>query len=178
MSDLLPRREFQDITDEVPSPDQLELPHLPSKPDDTTVIPARRPMVKKTLFEKDWKTIHRLTPLGLGGSSSSTSQGLGLGPASPGLDATSPESHELDPNSPDGEEVSSQRPMVNDYDDQTSSVPHPDQPESKRPRNMDRDIGNHWIEQLQVDAQQEAETLDILSAFQQSEEFPFLLTFM
>ena len=73
-------------------------------------------------------------------------------------------------NSPDGEEVSSQRPMVNDYDDQTSSVPHPDQPESKRPRNMDRDIGNHWIEQLQVDAQQEAETLDIFSAFQQSEE--------
>ena len=74
--------------------------------------------------------------------------------------------------------MSSQRPMVNDYDDQTSSVPHPDQPESKRPRNMDRDIGNHWIEQLQVDSQQEAETLDILSAFQQSEEFPFLLTFM
>ena len=63
LSDLLPRGEFQDITDEVPSPDQLELPHLPSKPDDTTVIPARRPMVKKTLFEKDWKTIHRLTPL-------------------------------------------------------------------------------------------------------------------
>ena len=170
LSDLLPRREFQDITDEVPSPDQLELPHLPSKPDDTTVIPARRAMVKRTLFEKDWKTIHRSTPLGLGGSSSSTSQGLGLGPASPGLDATSPGSHELEPNSPDGEEVSSQRPMVNDYDDQTSSVPHPDQPEPKRPRNMDRDIGNHWIEQLQVDAQQEAETLDIFSAFQQSEE--------
>ena len=59
---------------------------------------------------------------------------------------------------------------MNDYDDQTSSVPHPDQPESKRPRNMHRDIGNHWIEQLQVDAEQEAETLDIFSAFQQSEE--------
>ena len=47
LSDLVPEREFVDITDEVPDPDEPELQILPPKPDDTSVIPAMRIWGKK-----------------------------------------------------------------------------------------------------------------------------------
>ena len=44
------------------------------------------------------------------------------------------------------------------------SVPHPEEPEHKRPRGLDYDL--KWVEQLQQDAAQEANTIDIFSALQ------------
>ncbi|CAE7329699.1 GIP, partial [Symbiodinium microadriaticum] len=38
LADLLPRREFQDLTDQVPREDEVEEPDLPLRPDDTTVV--------------------------------------------------------------------------------------------------------------------------------------------
>jgi hypothetical protein len=66
LSDLVPAREFVDITDEVPDPDDPELQILPPKPDDSSVIPAMRIWGKKQLQYSDWKTVHRSSPLGLG----------------------------------------------------------------------------------------------------------------
>ena len=59
LSDLVPAREYVDITDEVPDPDGPELQILLPKPDDTSVIPSMRIMGKKQLHDKDWITVHR-----------------------------------------------------------------------------------------------------------------------
>ena len=65
LSDLVPAREYVDITDEVPDPDGPELQILLPKPDDTSVIPSMRIWGKSN--DKDWKTtVHRSRPLGLG----------------------------------------------------------------------------------------------------------------
>ena len=130
LADLMPKREYEDITSEIPAENETEMPHLPSQPDGSTMIPARRAHAKTTFRPEDWKTIHRSTPLGLGGTSSSTS-GLRLGPAL-GLGAPSSGSTGLDPHtgldlppSPlPGDLPTSQ--SVNDYE--PSSMPHPDQP--------------------------------------------------
>ena len=50
LSDLVPNREFVDITDEIPDENEAELPLLPQSPDDTTVIPAMRIWGKKGSF--------------------------------------------------------------------------------------------------------------------------------
>ena len=65
LSDLLPQREFTDIADEVPPPEQLELPHLPPQPDESSMIPVRRATPKSTLGPDDWRKIHRSRPVGL-----------------------------------------------------------------------------------------------------------------
>ena len=170
LADLMPRREYEDITGEVPAAEETEAPHLPQQPDGSTVIPARRALQKKTFKPEDWKTIHRSTPLGLGGSSSSTS-GLGFGPAL-GLGAPSSGSTGLDPQTGldlppselPGDLPTSQ--SVNDYE--PSSMPHPEEPEPKRPRNIDYDLT--WVEQLTVDAQHEATSMDVFSALMDCEE--------
>ena len=48
LSDVLPRREYQDITDQEPGPEEVELPSLPEQPDSSTLAaPARRVRGKK-----------------------------------------------------------------------------------------------------------------------------------
>ena len=170
LADLMPRREYEDITTEVPAENETEMPHLPSQPDGSTVIPARRAHSKTTFRPEDWKTIHRSTPLGLGGSSSSTS-GLGFGPAL-GLGAPSSGSTGLDPHtgldlppSPLPGDLPMSQP-VNDYE--PSSQPHPEEPDPKRPRNLDYDLT--WVEQLSVDAQHESTFMDVYSALMDCEE--------
>eukprot|EP00434_Breviolum_minutum_P014147 symbB.v1.2.012474.t1/scaffold861.1/size176854/4 len=170
LADLTPKREYEDITSEMPAEEETEMPHLPQQPDDSTMIPARRAHSKKTFKPEDWKTIHRSSPLGLGGSSSSTS-GPGFGPAL-GLGAPSSGSTGLDPHtgldlppSPlPGDLPASQ--SVNDYE--PSSQPHPEAPESKRPRNLDYDIS--WVECLAAEAQHESTFMDVYSALMDCEE--------
>ena len=167
LEDLLPRREFTDITDEIPDPEQLELPHLPPQPDDTTIMPIRRAVGKKTLTPDDWKTIHRLTPLGVSGTSVAMPFGLG------GSNASS--SHRPSDAVPgDG--------AVNDYgsDDYEPESPYeppgraenetaPEEPEAKRARSVAYDL--KWVEQLEADAAFEQQSGDIFEAFMDTEDF-------
>ena len=185
LTDIIPAREFTDISDEIPSPDQLEEPMLPPLPDGTTVVPGQRVYGKKTVAPEDWRTIHRSTPLGLRGQSSSTyGPGLDrapgfLAPSSPPMvnsgpssssrptTTTAPRPIELD----DGEDVA-----VNDYGDgdgdngshDAPPVPHPDETAPKRPKNTAYDL--KWVEQLETDAALESNTMDAFSALQQTDD--------
>ncbi|CAE7510524.1 unnamed protein product [Symbiodinium sp. CCMP2592] len=50
LKDVLPQREFVDLTDQEPSPDEVELPNLPQQPDKQTIVdpPSRRVRAKTT----------------------------------------------------------------------------------------------------------------------------------
>ena len=60
LQDVLPRREYVDITSEVPGPEDRELPDLPPEPDGTTYAPIRRAIGKSTLRPEDYKKVHRI----------------------------------------------------------------------------------------------------------------------
>ena len=90
LTDIIPEREFTDISDEIPTRDQLEEPLLPPLPDGTTVVPGQRVYGKKSVPPEDWRQIHRSTPLGLRGQSSSTyGPGLDRAPGFFGSELTS-----------------------------------------------------------------------------------------
>ena len=59
LADILPKREFTDVVDQAPSPEELELPDLPPEPDDSTLIPIRRAHSKQTYGPQDFRRIHR-----------------------------------------------------------------------------------------------------------------------
>ena len=180
LSDLVPEREFVNITDEVPDPDEPELQILPPKPDDTSVIPAMRIWGKKQLQSDDWKTVHRSTPLGLGVRDPAPLPGLGRAERSrsPGLDRKASSSQAAGLNLPAedapvqpvnvyGGDDSPYEPgtPINDLPEEHSpGDPHPEAPESKRPRNLEYDM--KWVEQLQQDAALEAQTMDVHTALQ------------
>ena len=140
LTDIIPAREFTDISDEIPSSDQLEEPFLPTLPDGTTVVPGQRVYGKKTVAPEDWRTIHRSTPLGLSGQSSST-----FGPpSSPPLTSSgpSPSSRPTASTAPRPEPIfedDDDKGAVNDYGDgdgedgsrDAPPVPHPHETESK-----------------------------------------------
>ena len=74
LSDLIPAREYVDITNEIPGEDELEVPDLPEQPDTTTVAPVRRVTGKQVLQpgnvkrvlknQSDPSTTHRTSPIG------------------------------------------------------------------------------------------------------------------
>ena len=176
LSDLVPNREFVDITDEIPDENEAELPLLPQSPDDTTVIPAMRIWGKKGLSQHDWKTIHRSSPLGLGVPDPAPLPGLGsaVGQRSPGLDRPSS-------SQPAGLDLPAEDIPVNNYDSDAKTEyepespvreppeePHPDAPDVKRVKINNYDL--KWVEQLEQDAAQEAGEFDVFSALQETEE--------
>ena len=66
LSDIIPKREFLDITDEVPGPAEIEIPDLPYQPDDTTMVPLRRAQGKTTYGKEQYRHVHRSSPLDIG----------------------------------------------------------------------------------------------------------------
>ncbi|CAE7241764.1 Smyd3 [Symbiodinium sp. CCMP2592] len=50
LSDLLPKREYYDLTDQIPEQDEVELPDLPPQPNATTTVIPRRRLTHKTSF--------------------------------------------------------------------------------------------------------------------------------
>ena len=64
LQDVLPRREYVDITSKVPGPEDRELPDLPPEPDGATYAPIRRAIGKSTLWPEDYKKVHRSSPIG------------------------------------------------------------------------------------------------------------------
>ena len=51
LSDILPKREYFDITDEIPDENETEVPCLPPAPDDSTVIVPKHRAHKKVTFK-------------------------------------------------------------------------------------------------------------------------------
>ena len=51
LADLLPKREYYDIVDQVPDEQECEVPDLPEQPDSTTTIVPRRRLLRKTTFK-------------------------------------------------------------------------------------------------------------------------------
>ena len=182
LQDLVPQREYTDIMDEIPTPDQLELPYLPRAPDNTTVVPGTwRARGKVSPGDKAWVEMPRTSPLGLGiraptvtpfGLGGSASSSLGPGPGLLPEATVEPPAMDLEPSTED---------PVNDYStgpaarDTPPAVPHPEEPDYKRlkgPENYDL----KWIEQLTADAQLEANSGDLYSAFLDTEDF-MMITF-
>ena len=62
---MLAQKEFIDVTAEIPSPDELEIPDLPTAPDATTYAPIRRARGKQTLADADLSTSSSQLTLGL-----------------------------------------------------------------------------------------------------------------
>ena len=157
LSDLLPRKEYQDITDEIPDANEPEECHLPPSPDSSTLVPLRRQHTKRTMAPEDYRRVHRSSP-------------IGLGPSRP-LSTTSPTGPFTVPDAPEvpeaGHEPSSSSGLrrvpedgdedVNDYD-----------PDPKKARTIDYDI--KWVQMLESEAQQEVNSLDLYSALQEVED--------
>ena len=178
LQDLVPQGEYTDITDEIPSQDQLELPHLPQEPDDTTVVTAAwRARGKVSPGDKAWREVPRTTPLGIGlgngapavtpfglggGGSSSKSPGPGLLPEAP----VEPPALDFEPSTDTPVNDYSTGPAARD----SPADPHPDEPDYKKlkgPNNYDL----KWVEQLEADAQLERNSGDLYQAFLDTEDF-------
>ena len=52
LADVLPQREYLDITDQVPGEDERESPDLPDQPDESTAVPAAVAKKAKKVFQK------------------------------------------------------------------------------------------------------------------------------
>ena len=186
LQDLIPQREFTDITDEVPGEDQLESPHLPLTPDKSTVIvPISRARSKVTMADDAWRTVPRtatlglgnqapaVAPFGLGGSSSSSSRPGFMPEASGSSEGTG---LGFMPDATAGDTALDLQPpaeTVNDYGPaarEPPTVPHPDESDSKRMRGT-KIYDLKWTEQLEQDAQLEASSGDLYSAFMDTEDF-------
>ena len=48
LADIIPKREFEDLIDDEPGPDEVECPDLPVRPDQTTLVPITRAWRKST----------------------------------------------------------------------------------------------------------------------------------
>ena len=170
LADILPKREYTDIVGEEPDETVQELPDLPPRPDSTTVqVPRRRMSVKTSFRPGEWvdnpvsERLHRQdvndydddTPGHEPGQPSS----LPTPPISstrPGMTSTS---------SAPATSIKHDPPSVNEYE----------QPSNKRVKFEDQQRERHgeatWVDQLYVEAAEEAQELDILSAMDETMEF-------
>ena len=176
LADIMPKKEHQDLTDEIPAENEPEHPNLPWHPDSTTYAPIRRQTTKSTLAPEDYRVVHRSSPLGLEKKSivplgfdrpldsrPSSSAGLdsGLsGPTASGLGAG-------DDQHPPGfgeDEVS-----VNEYEPtEPDTAP---EPASKRARGEEDDLLHlSWVEKLQVDAALEEQAFSLNQLVRENED--------
>ena len=140
-SDVLPKREYYDLTDQVPAPDETERPDLPLQPDATTLAPPTRRVHKK-------QTVTFQDPMPSTATSSTEIPPSTTTPTTPSLP---PE--EVERTSPSVTRQPAED--VNNYDDS----------EHKRPR-----LSDNWVEILQAEAAQEAK-FDLFHAMEVTEEF-------
>eukprot|EP00434_Breviolum_minutum_P027979 symbB.v1.2.024754.t1/scaffold2367.1/size81165/7 len=180
LADILPKREFTDMVDQAPSPEQLELPDLPPEPDDSTLIPICRAHSKQTYGPQDLRRIHRSSPLGVrpdphrphhfdrpqasGASGSSSHVRV------PGVSQDEdyePTSAPASPNLFDGGDDDLDRQLgINDYEPTSISRPAAT-PDSKKPR-LDYDL--KWVKQLEQGAEEEAQAMDFMTVLQERDE--------
>ena len=153
LADVLPKREYMDLTDQAPREDENELPALPQAPDPTTMVVPRRRVVKKTTLKVSVDTGQSNSTGSSAGPPVQTERGtsstsLASGPPVRTEQGTSSTSLASGPSGPPIDED------VNDYS----------QGEAKRQKLQD------WVNDLYVEAAQEAHALDIYSAFMEVDE--------
>ena len=165
LADVVPKREYTDIVDEVPDETELELPDLPEAPNSSTYVPVRRAKFKQTFGPDDFvpaHRVHRSSPIGIGASSSSAPVKHFVPPSPSGLvddgDDYEPETPVADPSRPG---PGADDEVVNDYDADPTS------PASKKPR---RTHGSNWIELMKMEVDNELGPQQIYQAFMETEE--------
>ena len=154
LADVLPKREYLDLTDQTPSEDEREAPDLPQEPDSTTMVVPRRRVVRKTRSDAPVVLGH---PDSTGSSErqvqtehGTSSTSLASGPpgvqvqTEPGTSSTSLAS---------GPPLSPLDEDVNDYS----------HGEAKRQKLDD------WVNDLHLEAAREAQAMDIYSAFMEAD---------
>ena len=148
LADILPAREYQDLTDQVPGEGECELPPLPQRPDSTTTMLPRRRAVRKTTFQPG----DYVVPQAVQDRLRHEEVEEDMPPNEPGQASTTT--------------PSTTRPMVenpvNDYE-----------PEPKRLRSEGLQSQQQltWVEALRVEAAEEERLMDIHTAIQQAPDF-------
>ena len=174
LADVLPQREYQDLTDQVPEEDEVEVPDLPPMPDSsTTVVPTRR-LVRKTALKppKEDKTRVKQEMTSEPSSTSAATSFSGP-PHNDGQMSSEPSSTSAATSfsgpptsnvpitaspstSPTTSSVLPEPPEVNDYE----------APDVKRARTQ-----QNWVQELHAAEEMENSNLDIYSAFMEAHEF-------
>ncbi|OLQ00692.1 hypothetical protein AK812_SmicGene16628 [Symbiodinium microadriaticum] len=154
LADVLPKREYLDLTDQTPHEDENEAPDLPQEPDPTTMVIPRRRVVRKTKpnapvilghpdstgsSERQVQTEHGTSSTSLASGPPGTQVQTEPGTSSTSL-ASGPPLPSLDED-------------VNDYS----------HGEAKRQKLED------WVNDLHLEAAREAQALDIYSAFMEAD---------
>ncbi|CAE7308238.1 unnamed protein product [Symbiodinium microadriaticum] len=148
LADILPAREYHDLTDQIPGEGECELPSLPQRPDSTTTMVPRRRAVRKTTFQPGDYVVPQAVQDRLRHEEVDEDMPLN----EPGQASTTT--------------PSTTRPMgenaVNDYE-----------PEPKRLRSEGLQSQQQltWVEALQVEAAEEERFMDIHTAIQQAPDF-------
>ena len=179
LADIIPKREFEDLADDEPGPDEVECPDLPLRPDQTTLVPVTRAWRKSTYGPMDWRRIPRSSPLGVGDGLRDTrafsyvpapqqSKAAASSPVLPPADAeqSAPASPGYDPGTPIGATANTDDEAVNDYGPMLDDGPS-DPPDSKKSRGS---YDLKWVEQLAAEADMESKALDFMAALQQNDE--------
>ena len=137
LSDVLPNREYIDLADSEPHPEEREEPDLPDVPDETTVsVPVRRLRGKNKLGPEDWRDVPKASassmpaPMPIEAPMGNDDDVAPTTPYSPSIGESEPELIPDDPGAPPDDAP------INEYES-----------ESKKPRDMDYDL--KWIERLQ-----------------------------
>ena len=154
LADILPQREFVDITAEEPREDEIEFPDLPPEPDETTYAPIRRAHGKKTLGPSDWKTVHRSAPVGTVRDAPQPRHFVPSVPAT-ASSAQPPLEDQQDDYTPEA---------VNDYENETIEAKEPDAKRVKMGDASTYDL--KWLEILEVEAAQEVSHEDVFSVLE------------
>ncbi|CAE7263320.1 unnamed protein product [Symbiodinium sp. CCMP2456] len=148
LADIVPTREYQDLTDQVPGEGEPELPPLPQQPDSTTTLMPRRRAVRKTTFQPGDYVVPQAVQ-----------------------DRLRHEEIEEDVPEPGNGQPSSStsattRPAtstaVNDYEPEPKRLRSDEQP---HPQQLT------WVEALHMEAAQEEQQMDIHTATQQAPDF-------
>ena len=155
LADLLPHREYQDLTDQVPDAEEVEEPDLPPEPDSTTTtIPTRRVTRKTTMRPSALPSVTESDELG----TTSTKRPAPMSSATPSSTAGDPNSTTTTAPSPLATIPSSSTTApgepVNEYEEA----------DSKCARVED------WVANLHKAVAEEANVMDIYSAFLEAPE--------
>ena len=181
LTDIVPRREYEDITIEVPGEEDTEVPDLPEHPDGTTtLIPRRRAFSKMTHGPDDLRPTHRTDSVGVIPSSNKRPP-MPFGLGNPEASLPMPLEHPMSPSSllsrpasprsapvvrPAGEAFED-GDVVNDY---SPSIAPQTPPETSDKRRWTTDYDLRWVEQLEHDAFLEQQEFTIYDAMMDSED--------
>ena len=166
LADMLPQKEFIDVTSEEPGPGEIEVPDLPEQPDRSTMVPIMRAHGKQTYGPEDlrpkygpvpYQKIHRSSPIGQDRQYVEVKNFVPAAAASsPSLPSRSKTTSSAQP--PLAEDVPIDEGRDSDYE--PSIAPDPvneydlKEPEQKKPKREDS-YDLKWLEALEAEAEKE-----------------------